>query len=300
PKGFGVKLIPGARLVVQVHYPEGNVGKIDDTKIHFKFSRTNEDIREILVLPLLNHRFSMVDGPLFIPAGTSRTFQQRFYMPFKVTITSIAPHAHLVCESMKAFGVTPSGDTLNFIDIPHWDFEWQGYYQFKEPVVVPAGTRLHGIARYNNTSVNHHLPYDQPRDVNVGEATSDEMMVFFFGVAGYKQGDEQLLIDRPSASENIEDCQNQQLTPQEEYQERIMSIVPNPTAASFFVQIPEGYQRGIIEVWDTGGKLHLRQFVTAHLPMEITTTFPAGSYVVRLRSNDHQRGPLTSKLIVMQ
>jgi hypothetical protein len=95
---------------------------------------------------------------------------------------------------MMAFGVTPAGDTIPLIDIEHWDFHWQGSHSFQKPLKIPAGTVLHGIAHYDNTYNNPESP--RPiADVSLGEATTNEMMLFFFSYLNYQTGDENIIVD---------------------------------------------------------------------------------------------------------
>ncbi len=112
------------------------------------------------------------------------TFHQEVTIPQASTLFSIAPHAHLICASMMAFGVTFQGDTIPLVDIPKWDFHWQGAYQFQKPLKIPAFTKLHGYATYDNTSSNPHNPNSPPQVINVGEATTDEMMLFYLSYSG--------------------------------------------------------------------------------------------------------------------
>lgn len=284
PDGFGVKIEKNARIVVQLHYPEGNAGKIDDTKINMRFSDEDEDVRDILILPFLNHEFSMVDGPLQINAGEIKTFHERFFMPFEITVTGVAPHAHLVCESMKAYAVTPVGDTIQFIDIPHWDFEWQGYYQFQKPIVVPGFSTFYGEATYNNTTVNHHLPYDQPRDVSVGEATSDEMMVFFFGISGYEVGDEDLVLDTMNRYTPVELCQNSITTSSKHFQQTEFELSPNPNNGKFTVKTGNLTRKNAyIQLYDaTGRRIATEPLVASQISLELELT--PGLYFAQIQS----------------
>ena len=73
----------------------------------------------------------MTNGPLYIPANEIKTFNTKYLMNSKATIFSVAPHMHLIGRSIKAYGLTPTNDTIKFIDIPKWDFHWQGFYNFK-------------------------------------------------------------------------------------------------------------------------------------------------------------------------
>lgn len=291
PDNMGIYLPRGATLIAQIHYPEGSAGQVDSTRINLKFS-DRKDLRRIENLPALNHFFG-IDRPLFIPANTRQTFHETFFpVPFKVIVTGIAPHAHLICESMKAFATTPQGDTIPLIDIPHWDFEWQGFYQFKKPVVIPAFSTLHGVATYNNTSSNHHLPGPVPVDVSVGEATTDEMMIFFFSFAVYQEGDENLIIDTTSHKPHYQNCSLGSLTTSVE--ERNPSIKfnlwPNPARDELTLNLPDRtWVPATVEVRDIHGMLIFTQPLraaseTIMLPPQI----PEGMYFFQVRGPANQ------------
>ena len=206
PEGMGMKIPSKTKIVVQVHYPEYGAGEIDSSKVLFKLSYDNE--RNISSAPVLNHTvLSLTNGPLFIPANTVKEFRNLFVVPVPVTIYSVTPHAHLICEAMRSFGVTPSGDTIKFVDIPHWDFDWQKTYNFRHPILLPAGTIMHGYARYNNTSSNDHNPNIPPKDVGVGEATTDEMMLFYFTWSETEKGDEDIVFEEDGHYQHHENCE---------------------------------------------------------------------------------------------
>ena len=64
----------------------------------------------------------------------------------------IAPHMHLLGQSWEVYAETPSGDTINLIQIPEWDFNWQGVYFFERFQILEPGTVLHAFAEYDNTT----------------------------------------------------------------------------------------------------------------------------------------------------
>ena len=76
--------------------------------------------------------------------------------------------------------------------IPHWDFEWQGYYNFNKLIKIPAGSKFYSEARYDNTSSNPHNPNNPPQLITAGENTDDEMFVVFLQYAIYQDGDENM------------------------------------------------------------------------------------------------------------
>lgn len=207
PTGMGIRLQAGADVVIQVHYPAtSSTGEVDSTRLNFRFS-TQSGLRSLSVDPILYHFAPVLqNGPLVIPPHQVRTFHQRYTVPAPVTITSIAPHAHLVCTSMRSFAVLPSGDTLPLIDIPHWDFAWQDFYRFRRPIHLPAGTQLHGYATYDNTENNPNNPNTPPLTVTLGEATTDEMMLFYFSYTSGTYADTLIVVDDSDHAVHYMDC----------------------------------------------------------------------------------------------
>ena len=59
--------------------------------------------------------------------------------------------------------------------MPKYDFNWQHEYVFNEPLKLPAGTKLHAMAWYDNSTANKSNP-DPTKDVTWGDQTWEEMM----------------------------------------------------------------------------------------------------------------------------
>ncbi|HLP20535.1 MAG TPA: T9SS type A sorting domain-containing protein, partial [Chitinophagales bacterium] len=198
PNGMGVTLHKNSRLVLQIHYPAGSAGKTDSTKLNIKLSTAA--LRPVFIQPPLNHGMSMTDGPLSIPANSSKTFHTEYTIPTSypiqgVSLLNVAPHAHLLCKNWLVFGKTPAGDTIPFIRINDWDFHWQGFYTFQKLIFFPKGSTFYGVATYDNTANNPHNPSSPPQNVHAGESTTDEMMLVYFSYLIYQQGDEDMVLD---------------------------------------------------------------------------------------------------------
>jgi hypothetical protein len=196
PTGFGVRLPSTAKIVIQIHYPAGTAGMVDSTEIHFFFSPTN-NVRQVYIMPMLNHAQSMVNGPLSIPANQTKTFTELYTMGpgLNFSLIGIAPHMHYIGRNITVYGVSPTNDTQRLIRINDWDFHWQGFYQFKSLQKVPAGSNIIAHAFYDNTSNNPENPSSPPQPVSPGEATTDEMMIVYFIFSVYLPGDENIIID---------------------------------------------------------------------------------------------------------
>ena len=196
PNGFGVRLAPNADVVMQIHYPSGTFNETDSTKIIFRFAPSVTGIRSVGNAPILNHQTNLQGGPLFIPADSIRTFKEAYQLPgVNVSLISVAPHMHLIGRNIVSYAVSPAQDTIPFIRINNWDFQWQGGYNFKKVMKIPASSWLYAEALYDNTANNPFNPSDPPIDVSLGESTTDEMMLVYFQYLLYHSGDENILID---------------------------------------------------------------------------------------------------------
>ena len=61
------------------------------------------------------------------------------------------------------------------IYLPRYDFAWQHNYQWEEPILMPAGSKLRLTFWWDNSADNPFNP-DPTDDVEYGLATTDEMM----------------------------------------------------------------------------------------------------------------------------
>ncbi len=291
PAGMGVKLPANTNIILQIHYPAGTAGEEDSTKINIKFSPSSS-LREISIQPPLNHVMSITDGPLFIPANEVKTFHEEYTIPVNLTFLSVGPHMHLIGKSIKAYGVTPTNDTIKFIDIPQWDFHWQGSYMFRNPVKIPAGTVLYGEATYDNTIGNANNPNNPPQDVSLGEATTDEMMLIYFSYLFYQTGDENIVIDDETSVAHYNDCNYNSLTSVEETSdENQFSVYPNPTTNVLNISCKELFEKNTyIIISDALGReveaLQIPGSANANNANLNISHLPSGIYSVQLKSDN--------------
>ncbi|MDO9000817.1 MAG: T9SS type A sorting domain-containing protein [Bacteroidota bacterium] len=204
PNLMGVRLRKNTRIVLQIHYPQGTYLKLDSTRVNIKFAANTASpfFREVFLAPLLAES-NLINGPLSIPPNVVKTFTSvmtvttTVTLPYPaITLLSIAPHMHLIGDKMKVFGLENStNDTMPLINIPKWDFKWQGIYNFRNPIKVPLGSKLVCQSAYDNRSSNLNNPNSPPITVNQGESTSDEMNLVFFAFTYYFPGDEDIIID---------------------------------------------------------------------------------------------------------
>ncbi len=175
--GLGMRLRAGSRVAMQVHYHPRGDGDRDRTQVGLYFAKAPVD-KIVRVLPLLNNSF-------VIPAGNPRyevtaSFATPALEIANAHIVGIAPHMHLLGREIKVQAALPDKRVVPLIHIDDWDFDWQGVYEYRQPVAFPGGSRLEFSAFYDNSSANPRNPNSPPRDVRWGEATTDEMALVFF------------------------------------------------------------------------------------------------------------------------
>lgn len=280
PVQFGKRMYPNSDLVIQIHYPAGSNGRVDSTSVRLYYS-SNPAARDVRVEPILHHFAPvLVNGPLNIPANTVRTFEERFTLPipYKASVLAVAPHMHLIGESIYSFANKPTGDTIRFIRVPHWDFHWQGQYYYQRPVVVETGSVLRAFATYNNTASNPHNPSSPPRNVGLGESTTDEMMLVYFAFTAYQAGDENLLLDSSLLTTGTGD-------PRPLVSD--LTIFPNPATVDLRFHNPRPHEPGRMTVWNMGGQKQLDRPVQHEFVIRVPVrNWPAGVYTVFIRYAD--------------
>ena len=86
----------------------------------------------------------------------------------------VFPHTHVRGKRWSYTLELPDGSKKALLSVPKYDFNWQTYYMFKEPVPVPKGARIVSTAWYDNSAANRSNP-DPTIDVKWGDQTWEEM-----------------------------------------------------------------------------------------------------------------------------
>lgn len=228
PANMGLLMPAGGYYVVEMHYAPGSAGQSDVSVVNLAYTNASP-IREVKVDPLLLHTSNMTDGPLSIPANTVKTFHEKYKVPSDQSVLTVFPHMHLIAKSVKSYGIDPANNTIPFINIPNWDFHWQGFYTFQKIQKILKDTYLWAEATYDNTANNPANPSNPPQNVTSGEHTTDEMMIVFFAYTNYQTGDEDIVLDSTILNATP-------IAPVVE-KGKLFAVFPNPVSDVCFVTI---------------------------------------------------------------
>lgn len=167
PAGTGIRIPGGSKIIVQMHYNTDYTEAVpDNTMVQFKTDDTVA--KEARIVTWLDPQWPQGDNML-IPAGESRTFTYTADNPLAASLDlwAVGLHMHALGESGNLIigHANGSADTCA-LDIPSWDYSWQGNYFLSTPEVIGPNDTLSVSCTFTNT---------RTEDVAWGEGTADEM-----------------------------------------------------------------------------------------------------------------------------
>ena len=165
--GTAIRLEPGGVIELQMHYTANGEAGTDRTKVGLVFSK-DPSPREVRVTHFFN-------GTLSLPAGAPDVrVDADISFVADATVWGIFPHTHVRGKKWEYVLELPDGTKKTVLSVPKYDFNWQTYYMFAEPLQVPKGSRLVSSAWYDNSPGNKSNP-DPKVDVKWGDQTWEEM-----------------------------------------------------------------------------------------------------------------------------
>ena len=165
--GTAIRLEPGGVIELQMHYTANGKAAKDRTKIGFQFSK-DPSPREVRVTHFFNATLSLPAGAPEVRVDADISFVS------DAVVWGIFPHTHVRGKKWEYVLELPDGTKKNILSVPTYDFNWQTYYMFTEPLQVPKGSRLLSSAWYDNSAANKSNP-DPKIDVKWGDQTWEEM-----------------------------------------------------------------------------------------------------------------------------
>jgi hypothetical protein len=190
----------GAFLLNNIHYGPSKSDTIDKSHINV-FFRKNKIERTLSEITMGTMGISKIEPEFIIPPNKIKTFYTQTKLSKAISILSVNPHMHLIGTKFLAYALSPKGDTIPLIRINKWDFRWQYYYTFKNPIVLQEGSSIHVYGTFDNTQQNLFNPFHPPQTITNGNGvesmkTTEEMFQFIFTYMPFKEGDEKIDLER--------------------------------------------------------------------------------------------------------
>jgi hypothetical protein len=166
PDGTGIRIGRERNLVVQLHYHNHSSGPIAD--------RSAVELELASAVDKAGRIDSYAQRDLRLVPGEEQIVVSR---EIEISRTAIARGARL---HMHQLGVTAKleliheGQTQCMLDIPRWNFGWQLFYDFDQPMAVATGDVLELTCSYDTRSRTDVVTW--------GESTTDEMCIGYLYV----------------------------------------------------------------------------------------------------------------------
>jgi len=192
PGDLAMALPKGSDFLLQMHFHLTGKPETEKAVVGLYFSDKAPDRKLLSVgAPGLFGFGSGIDIP---PGEKNYTIRDSFTVPVDVKAYSAVAHAHYLARDMKATATLPDGFTKPLIWIPDWDFNWQETYNYKEPFLLPKGTRIDVSLTYDNSAGNPRNPSNPPKRAQFGEESFDEMGAVAVMVTTVRSEDEAVLL----------------------------------------------------------------------------------------------------------
>ena len=169
PPGMGKRIPKGASITFQMHYTPNGVEQKDRSSLGLIFCK--EPPKQLVRTAAISQ------NQLAIPPGDGnyKVISSAKYDK-ETVVLSFMPHMHLRGKDFEYRVQYPDGRSEVVLSVPRYDFAWQMRYVLAQPLRLPAGSKVHCTAHFDNSPNNPNNP-DPTRKVTWGPQTWDEMMI---------------------------------------------------------------------------------------------------------------------------
>jgi mono/diheme cytochrome c family protein len=186
PEGFGMEVKKGSSVTMNMHYskePGAGSGYWNQAEIAFYFAKgpIKHRVRSTTI-PM--QAFQIPPGVTNHRVGSAITLQK------DTLILSLWPHGHLRATGAKYTAVYPDGRREVLLNVPRYDQSWQVTYKYRQPKLMPKGTRLEYEMLFTNSKDRAvQRGFNSDLTVWYGPRTQDEMVLGFMSFTELEPGE---------------------------------------------------------------------------------------------------------------
>jgi mono/diheme cytochrome c family protein len=195
PDDSGIQVEPGSAVVMEMHFNTDASQAPDRSTLAL---RLEDSVGKRALVAAFWNFFDWRGDGMRIPAGSTDTvhafrFDPAPYVPqFAPWLSGDTLRIHAVGLHMHELGQRGRLEIRRYegardclLDIPDWDFSWQGAYFLEQPIDFRLRQdKMYLECQWDNSAAGQPLGPDgrqrTPRDVRWGSGSSDEMCIGFF------------------------------------------------------------------------------------------------------------------------
>jgi hypothetical protein len=169
------KFIPkGSDLVFNMHYTAVGKAATDRSRVGLVFAKHAPKLRYFM------HNGPTGSNLAIPPRDGNAEIVSEMTTNVEAKLVYVQPHMHLRGKDYELRVIFPSGKSETVFKAK-WDFNWQMGYDLAQPISLPKGTRIVGLAHYDNSANNKYNP-DPNKLVLWGDQNWEEMQNCFLGI----------------------------------------------------------------------------------------------------------------------
>jgi peroxiredoxin/mono/diheme cytochrome c family protein len=174
--GIAFFLPAGTKFLFEMHYTATGSVEQDRSSLGLIFAKPSEVHKQVNCVLIANDQFTIP------PHDPNYEVKSEYAVDEDSLLISLSPHMHLRGKSFLYEVLYPDGLRETILSVPHFDFNWQNNYQFREWKRLPKGSRVICTAHFDNSAEN--LANPDPNDtVRWGDQTWQEMMIGSIAIA---------------------------------------------------------------------------------------------------------------------
>ncbi|TNE47474.1 MAG: hypothetical protein EP343_20095 [Deltaproteobacteria bacterium] len=187
PKGTGLRVEPGAKLVLQIHYNVTRKPVKPDLSV-IELMLEKKVKQQAMIAPFVDPIWMINKKTMKLPKGQSN-------IPYEfsadlttltgggtVTVYGAAMHMHMLGKTGTMRIQRKDGEEQCLLRIPRWDFNWQSTFLLQKPIVLNEGDKIFMQCMFDNSAQAQPTvegKKQKPSDVFWGGGSTDEMCLSF-------------------------------------------------------------------------------------------------------------------------
>ena len=172
--GGSAKFVPkGSDIVFEIHYTAVGTPQTSKSVVGLVLAQNPPKLRYVT-------SYGPIGSNLVIePNDNNGEVVSEMTAQFDSKLVYIQPHMHVRGKDYEVRLVYPTGETQTVFR-GRFDFNWQLGYDLEKQLTIPKGTKVQGIAHYDNSANNKWNP-DPAKEVVWGLQNWEEMQNCFMG-----------------------------------------------------------------------------------------------------------------------
>ena len=151
PDGVAQLIPAGSRLVVEMHYRGAGADVEDASAVGLYFARAlpQKRVQEV----------ALSGADANVPAGAAlHRFKSSIEITTDTEAVAIRPAVNPLLVSLQATAYRPDGTQEVLIWTRGYQYDWRTTYYYKQPAVLPKGTRVEVVAYFDNSDGQPQQP----------------------------------------------------------------------------------------------------------------------------------------------